>query len=68
MHLKMEFDYDVGPICNFFFSVTIISGISLIVVAVVVKWLVVPAMVNIIVWDKMELVEGTLGYQVSSLF
>ena len=47
-----------------FFLVILISGISLIVLATIGKWGIVPVVVKKIVWDKMELVEGTMGYEV----
>ena len=37
----------------------------MVVTSVVMKWMVVPAVVNSVVWSYMKLTEGTLGYEVS---
>ena len=40
-------------------------GLILVATSVIMKWVVVPPIVNSMVWSYMRLVEGTLGYDVS---
>ena len=41
-------------------------GLILVAASVIMKWVVVPPVVNSVVWSFMKLVDGTLGYDVSS--
>ena len=45
-------------------AVLLVCGVGAVVLACLGKWAVLPAVVESVVWSKMELVEGTLGYQV----
>lgn len=40
-------------------------GLILMTTSVFMKWVVVPSIVDSVVWSYMRLVEGTLGYNVS---
>ena len=42
-------------------------GLSLVTTSVIMKWVVVPPIVDSLVWSYMRLVEGTLGYDVSKV-
>ena len=41
-------------------------GLILVAASVIMKWVVVPPVVNSVVWSFMKLIDGTLGYDVSS--
>ena len=45
-------------------AVLLVCGVGAVALACLGKWAVLPAVVESVVWSKMELVEGTLGYQV----
>ena len=40
-------------------------GLILVATSIIMKWVVVPPVVNSVVWSYMKLMDGTLGYDVS---